>query len=317
MSNMTLPSKILSPLRQCDLDFMPDLHGKTIVIKGANSGIGYECAGFFAHAGARIVMACRNAAKANEAIKKIRAKIPEALVEFWELDLGSLVSIRAFADQVATRLERIDILCNNAGVFSSDKRIRKTQDGFELHFGINHLGHFALTGLLLNKMKASVSERIVTVSSMGRDESKPGIDFADLQCIRSYSPLRAYSNSKLANLFFSFELDRRIRTNGFGVKAIACTPGLTYSNLGRANVPRLVKMLTRLPVQSTAQGALSEVHAAIGEDIDGGDYIGRGGFMARFGKIAKLNPSSMACDPEAAKRLWAASEEMTEVKFLQ
>ncbi len=305
------------------LDHALKLDGKTVVISGANSGIGFEAARIFAGAGARVVMGCRNAERAHEAVKRIRARNVKAVVGFIELDLASLASIRAFANQVSKGCERIDILCNNAGVFSFERGIYRTRDGFESHFGINHLGHFALTGLLFGKINASTPARIVTVSSMGRSESAAGIDFDDLQCARNYSSFRAYANSKLANLLFTYDLDRRLRARGFQVKAVACTPGLTKSNLAKtgADLTRSLgswwkRLFYYWFVQSGAKGAQSEIYAAVGDDIDGGDYIGRSGFMASFGRLTKLELSTKACNPEAAKRLWEISEELTGVRFL-
>jgi NAD(P)-dependent dehydrogenase (short-subunit alcohol dehydrogenase family) len=306
-----------------NLENMPGLDDKIIVITGANSGTGFECTRIFARAGAYVIMACRSAERAGNAIEVIRSEIPQAKVEFLELDLASLESIRSFAGKIDRRLKRIDILCNNAGVVSMDKEIRRTSDGFEAHFGINHLGHFALTGLLFNKIRESESARIVTVSSRGRDESSPGIDFDDLQQTINYSNIRAYLNSKLANLLFTYELDKRVRAGNLRIKAIASTPGLTKSNLSKAGenlqplkLPPLAGLFSLLFLQATEKGALSEVYASVGDDINGCDYIGRGGPMARFGKLRKLKLSSHATDPEAAKKLWMISEEMTGVRFL-
>jgi NAD(P)-dependent dehydrogenase (short-subunit alcohol dehydrogenase family) len=299
------------------LEFLPDLTGKTIVITGANSGLGYECTRVFAGAGAYVVMGCRSAQRADEAIRRIHAEIPKAEVEFLELDLASLASIRAFADQALKHLRRINILCNNAADNAFRPKISRTRDGFEAHFGINHLGHFALTGLLFDKIQASTPARIVTVTARGRHESAPGINFDDLQCTQHYSAMRAYINSKLANLLFTYELNRRLHTYGIDIKAVSCTPGPTHTNLLKRQ-PLWVKLFFRPFSQSPINGALSEIYAAVGEDIDGGDYIGRGGntLMMRFHRLRKLKPSTHACDPEVSNRLWTISEEMTGVRFL-
>jgi NAD(P)-dependent dehydrogenase (short-subunit alcohol dehydrogenase family) len=302
---------------------MPRLDGKIIVVTGANSGTGFECTRIFARSGAQVILACRSEERAGQAIEIIRSETPGAKVEFLELDLASLDSIRSFAEKLKGRLKKIDVLCNNAGVGSMDKEIHRTRDGFEAHFGINHLGHFALTGLLFDRIRESPAGRVVTVSSRGRNESSPGIDFDDLQQTAHYSNIRAYLNSKLANLLFTYELDRRIRAHNLRIRAVASTPGPTQSNLLKTGenleplkLPGLAGFIIRLFVQPAWKGALSEVYASIGEDVNGCDYIGRGGPIARFGKLRKLKPSSHATDPLAAKKLWEISEEMTGVKFL-
>jgi len=205
---------------------IPDLGGKTIVVTGANSGLGFEASRAFARNGARVVLACRNVEKAAAARDDILASAPRANVEIRALDLASLASVRAFADSLVSNHERLDVLCNNAGVMALPRR--ETADGFEMQLGTNHLGHFALTGLLLPLLKRT-GARVVTQSSgahrMGR------IDFDDLHGRRYYGRWRAYGQSKLANLLFAYELQRRLENEGVGVISVACHPGYAATEL--------------------------------------------------------------------------------------
>lgn len=302
------------------LEQMPRLDGKTFVVTGANSGIGFEAARMFALAGAHVVLACRTAQKAETAIARICTEKPNAAVEWMELDLASLASIRAFA-RSASRLKRIDVLCNNAGVMAIPyKNYMQTSDGFEMHFGINHLGHFALTGLLFDKIAASTPARIVTVSSDGHKMGNLRLDFDDLQMIRDHH--NAYSVSKLANILFTYEMDRRLRARGLDVKAVVCHPGVAQSNListgpEMANSkPAWWLKLAYLPAQPAAMGALPTIYAAVGSDTESGDYIGPSGPMGSRGLPAKAQSSLLSHDLKIAQRLWSASEELTGVSFL-
>lgn len=299
------------------LEYLPRLDGKIIVITGANSGIGFESARIFAGAGAHVVMACRNAEKANEAIKLIHKEIPKASVEFMSLDLGSLASVRNFAKAACENLPKINVLCNNAGVMTVPyKNYTKTEDDFEMHFGINHLGHFALTGMLFEKLMESQSSRIVTVSSGAHKIGDTALRFDDEQ------GLNGYGRSKLANLLFTYELDRRFKARGLNMKAVACHPGATKSNLLNAGPqmsnsrPALWLRLIYLGVQSTKMGALTEIYAAVGEDIKSGDFIGPSGFLESRGLPKKVESSLQSHDPEMAMKLWTLSEKLTGVQFL-
>jgi NAD(P)-dependent dehydrogenase (short-subunit alcohol dehydrogenase family) len=303
------------------LDSLPQLQGKVFIITGANSGIGFEAARVFARTGGRVVLACRSARKAQAAIDHICSETPQATVEFMELDLASLASIRAFAQKALERLPGIDVLCNNAGVMSIPYRhYSQTQDGFEMHFGINHLGHFALTGLLFEKIIQSAPARIVTVSSAAHKIGNPDINFDDLQGTRDFSQM--YGKSKLANLLFTYELDRRLRARNLDVSAVACHPGTTKSNLISTG-PEMTQSkpvwwlkLAYLPAQSAAMGALNEIYAAVGEDIEGGNYIGPSGHLESRGLPTKVQSNERSHDAEVAKTLWAASEALTGVRFL-
>lgn len=295
------------------------LDGKAVVVTGANSGIGFAAAHSFAAAGARTVLACRDAARGAAAADRILAAAPSATVEVVPLDLADLASVRAFADAVVGRLGRVDVLCNNAGVMAPPRRTT-TVDGFELQFGVNHLGHFALTGLLFDTIAASAPARVVTVSSGGHRGNT--LDFDDLQGTRSYGRWRAYGRSKLANLLFAYELDRRVRARGLDVTSVACHPGAAKSQLietgsrmgGSGPAPWL--RLAYALAQSAEQGALPVVEAAVGADVRGGQFLGPSGFLQSRGAPTVVTSSRQSHDLAAAQRLWAVSEDLTGVRFL-
>ena len=300
------------------LDALPRLDQKTILITGANSGIGFEAARVFARAGAYVVLACRSRKSASEAIDRICAEVPKAAISSLELDLANLASVRACAKEAAERLPRIDILCNNAGVMNLS--YGKTSDGFEMHFGINHLGHFALTGLLFETLVASAPSRIVTVSSWSHRSGT--MQFDDLQWEHTpYDKSRAYGQSKLANILFTYEMGRRLRARGLDVKAVACHPGLADTNLhlDRATMKRswFIRYAGPLMGQSAAMGAFPEIYAAVGADIQSGDYIGPSGFMGARGLPKKVCSNERSHDVEVAKRLWDESSALTGVRFLE
>ncbi|MEP6775840.1 MAG: oxidoreductase, partial [Chloroflexota bacterium] len=284
---------------------MPSLSDQTIIVTGGNSGIGFESARVFARAGARVVLACRNMAKAQHAADLICTETPQARLELMHLDLASLDSVHAFATEAIKRLPSIDVLCNNAGVMAVP--FSKTKDGFELQLGTNHLGHFALTGLLFDKIAASAPSRIVTVSSLAHTTGQ--IRFQDLHSANGYARWAAYSQSKVANLLFAYELDRRLRARKLDVKSVACHPGISSSNLYKGGAFWLRTAL--LIAQSSKRGALPEIYAAVDPRVQGGDYIGPSGIMEARGLPAKVQSSALSHDPEIAKWLWSASEELT------
>jgi NAD(P)-dependent dehydrogenase (short-subunit alcohol dehydrogenase family) len=298
---------------------MPDLKGRTIAVTGATSGLGFEASRGFAGRGARVVMACRNAAKAEAARQKILAEHPSASAEVMTLDLASLASVRQFAQDLAQRTDRLDVLCNNAGVMALPRR--ETADGFEMQLGTNHLGHFALTGLLLPLLLATPDSRVVTQSSgahrMGR------IDFDDLHGKRQYGKWGAYGQSKLANLLFAYELDRRLRSKRAKAISVACHPGYAATELqaagpkmeGSSFMERLMALGNLLLAQDAATGALPTLYAATAPDVQGGDYIGPDGIGELWGQPKKVESSARSRDPEAAARLWKVSEELTGVSY--
>jgi NAD(P)-dependent dehydrogenase (short-subunit alcohol dehydrogenase family) len=298
---------------------MPDLAGRTVVVTGGNSGLGYEATLAFAREGARVVMACRDPERAAAAREAIARAVPGGSVEAMALDLASLASVRDFAKDFLQRERVLDILVNNAGVMALP--YRKTVDGFEMQFGTNHLGHFALTGLLLERLLGTPGARIVTVSSTMHRIGR--IRFDDLQSERSYSKWLAYGQSKLANLLFTYELDRRLRAAGANALAVACHPGYAATNLQAAG-PRMMGsglrergmlLVNRVFSQSAAMGALPTLYAATSPDVRGGDYIGPDGFMEMAGHPQRVASSRRSRDPQAAARLFEVSEELTGVRF--
>jgi NAD(P)-dependent dehydrogenase (short-subunit alcohol dehydrogenase family) len=292
---------------------IPDQHGRTALITGANSGIGLEAARTLAQAGARVIMASRNTEKGETAAAEIRATSPDAELDVRKLDLSSLDSVRAFAEGYDE--DRLDLLINNAGVMVPP--YTKTVDGFELQLATNHLGHFALTGLLLDRLLATPRARVVTISSTAHKMGK--IDFDDLQRERSYNRWLAYGQSKLANLLFALELDRRLKGSNADVLSVAAHPGYSATNLQVAATPSRIErlgsvVLNRVVAQSAEQGALPTLYAATA-DIPGGSFVGPDGFQEIRGKPKVVTPTRAARDPETAQRLWDVSEQLTGVTF--
>ena len=289
---------------------IPDQTGRTAVITGANTGLGYETAAALAAKGADVVLAVRNLDKGTEAARRIEQGTPGAQVTVQELDLTSLDSVRAAADELRSNHESIDLLINNAGVMFTPRST--TKDGFEWQFGTNHLGHFALTNLLLDRVLAATGSRIVTVSSQGHRFVR-GIRFDDLQWDRSYSRVGAYGQSKLANLLFTYELQRRL--TGTNTIAVAAHPGGSRTELTR-NLPPLVAAATRLAeplFQSAGMGALPTLRAATDPGVLGGQYFGPDGFGEQRGHPKVVASSVASHDTDAQRRLWAVSEELTAV----
>jgi NAD(P)-dependent dehydrogenase (short-subunit alcohol dehydrogenase family) len=290
---------------------IPDQAGRTAVITGANTGLGYETATALAAKGAHVVLAVRNLEKGKAAADLIARANPGASVAIQELDLTSLDSVRAAADQLRAEHESIDLLINNAGVMMTPKST--TKDGFELQFGTNHLGHFALTNLLLDRVLAVPGSRIVTVSSQGHRFVR-GIRFDDLQWERDYGRIRAYGQSKLANLLFTYELQRRLQ--GTNAIAAAAHPGGSNTELGR-NTPALVRsvfdVVGPLLMQSADMGALPTLRAATDPGVLGGQYYGPDGFGEQRGYPKIVASSEASHDTDAQRRLWTVSEELTSV----
>jgi NAD(P)-dependent dehydrogenase (short-subunit alcohol dehydrogenase family) len=291
---------------------IPDQTGRTAVITGANTGLGYETAAALAAKGAHVVLAVRNLDKGKDAARRIEQATAGAHVQLQELDLTSLESVRAAAEQLKSNHETIDLLINNAGVMFTPRS--KTKDGFELQFGTNHLGHFALTGLLLDRVLAAPGSRVVTVSSTGH-RIIDAIRFDDLQWERSYNRFRAYGQSKLANLLFTYELQRRLQ--GTDTIAAAAHPGGSNTELMR-NLPRLVQPLTALArpfFQGAEMGALPTLRAATDPNVVGGQYFGPDGFAEQRGYATLVSSNRASHDVDAQKRLWTVSEELTKVVY--
>ncbi len=301
---------------------IPDQTGRTAVITGGNSGLGLAAAEALVGAGATVVIACRDTAKGDAAAAQIRAAVASgegatakgaATVEVEELDLANLASVRACAERLRGRPGGIDLLINNAGVMATPRR--HTADGFELQFGTNHLGHFALAGLLLPALRDRDDARVVTVASNAHKFGR--IAFDNLGGAHRYFRWRAYGQSKLANLLFARELDRRLRAAGWGVKSLAAHPGYAKTNLQSSGPPTLDTLLMTIPdrliAQSPAMGALPELYAATRPNLDGGLYIGPDGFEEQRGHPKVVAPARQGRDEVTAKRLWDVSEEMTGV----
>jgi NAD(P)-dependent dehydrogenase (short-subunit alcohol dehydrogenase family) len=291
---------------------VPAQDGRVVVVTGANSGLGLIDSRELARAGARVVMACRNTEKGETAAQRIRQALPEADVTVAALDLADLGSVRSFAAEAP---ERIDVLINNAGVMAPPRRL--TKDGFESQLGTNHLGHFALTGLLLSGLLAAREPRVVTESSGAHRIGQ--INFDDLQGERRYSRWRAYGQSKLANLMFAFELQRRATEAGTPLKSLAAHPGYARTNLQFAAPPpheRALMAVTNLLVaQSAEMGALPTLYAATVPELPGGSFIGPDGFMEGRGHPQIVTAAGKAYDEAAWQRLWEISEELTGVHY--
>jgi NAD(P)-dependent dehydrogenase (short-subunit alcohol dehydrogenase family) len=297
---------------------MPDLGGKTIVVTGANSGLGLEASRAFARRRACVVLACRNVEKAEAARNDILGSAPGADVEARPLDLASLASVRAFAESFLSSNRRLDVLCNNAGVMALPRR--ETVDGFEMQFGTNHLGHFALTGLLLPLLERTPKARVVTQSSSAHRMGR--IDFDDLHGRQHYWRWRAYGQSKLANLLFAYELQRRLEKKNADVISVACHPGYAATELqfAAARMERLTWMEhlfalgNRLFAQDAATGSLPMLYAATAPDVHGGDYIGPDAFAELWGYPVKVDSSAASHDVPSAAHLWEVSRDLTGVR---
>lgn len=294
---------------------IPDQTGRLAVITGANSGLGLETARELARAGAAVVLACRNAEKGAAAVQSIQSDAPGASVTLSALDLSSLASVREFAARFTAERAGLDLLINNAGVMAAPRQL--TQDGFETQFGTNHLAHFALTGLMLPTMKDRADARVVTVSSGAHRTGRMAFD--DLQGERRYGRWSAYGQSKLANLLFAFELDRRLRAASAPIRSVAAHPGYAATNLQSAAVPAHERMVMAISnvimAQDAKRGALPTLYAATSPEAQGGEYYGPDGLFEMRGYPKRVEATPAANDEAAAKRLWQMSEELTGVRF--
>lgn len=298
---------------------IPRMAGKTVLVTGANSGLGFETSKLLAALGARLVLGVRDLEKGRRAVDRICEATPEAQLDLLRLDLADLASIGCFAEEVRGSQRRLDALINNAGVMAIPQRC--TVDGFEMQFGTNHLGHFALTGLLLPLLLRTPSARVVTVSSGIHIIGK--INFADLQSENSYSDWRAYGQSKLANLLFAYELQRKFTVAGATASSLAVHPGYAATNLqavGPAMTESrirqtMMRLANRALAQTAAMGALPAAYAAASPDAHGGDYIGPDGLFGQRGYPKKVKSSAASYDKATAARLWQVSEELTGVSY--
>ena len=294
---------------------IPDQTGRTVFVTGANTGIGYEAARALAQHGARVLIGCRNADKAAAAVERIRASNQgtEVDVTVVPLDLADLSSVRAAAE-IVNGEDRLDLLINNAGVMALPKRL--TADGFEMQFGTNHLGHFALTGLLIDRLNATPDARVVSVSSQGHRMGR--IDFDDLNAERRYHRWPRYGMTKVANLLFIYELQRRLTAAGETTIAVACHPGGSNTELARdaGAMMKLTQPVANLVMQSAAMGALPTLRAATDPEVTGGQYYGPDGLSQTRGYPVKVHSNAYSHRLDVATRLWLESEQLTSVEYL-
>ncbi|ANU15333.1 short chain dehydrogenase [Planococcus halocryophilus Or1] len=290
------------------------LTGKTAIITGGNSGLGFETTKALIAIGAKVILAVRNTEKGNLAREKLLKLHASAQIIVMPLDLANLDSIRSFVEQFKKSFDTLDLLINNAGIMSPP--YGKTTDGFELQFGSNHLGHFALTALLLSLLEKTPNSRIVTVSS--RAHSRGSIDFDNLDGAKGYQAKKFYNQSKLANLYFALELDKRLKEHGFQTISIACHPGVSATNIlkfGNREIPPVLKNLANLFLQPPHMGALASIYAATEPGLTGGEYIGPLGQFQRKGYPSIGTPHSKASNPEISRKLWTVSEQVTGTSF--
>ncbi len=292
---------------------MPDQSGRTAIVTGANSGLGYDTAAALAGAGAAVVLAVRNLDKGKEAVDRINKSSPDAVVSLQELDLSSLDSVRRAADELRAAHPRIDLLINNAGVMYLPSR-ETTKDGFEMQFGTNHLGHFALTGLLLDNLRSVDGSRIVTVSSVGH-RIMARIRFEDPHFETGYNRVQAYGQSKLANLLFTYELQRRLAADGAPTIAAAAHPGFSDTELMRYLPVFVPDIVWKIFTQPADKGALPTLRAATDPGVQGGQYYGPDGIGEVKGHPKLVASSAQSHDEDIQRRLWTMSEELTGVTY--
>jgi NAD(P)-dependent dehydrogenase (short-subunit alcohol dehydrogenase family) len=301
---------------------IPGQSGRTVLVTGGNSGLGYLTVLQLARKGARVLLAARSSARGEAALARLADEAPGNHAELVSIDLADLTSVERFASEFLATGEPLDVLVNNAGVMAIPRR-ETTPQGFERQFGTNHLGHFALTGRLLPALARRPGSRVVTISS-NMHKRVSGLDFDDLQSERNYRAWTAYERSKLANAMFVLELDRRLRTAGLDITAVGAHPGFAATNLqvsgprtGGSNLmARAMGVATRLIAQSASDGVIPQLYAAAADGVHGGEYFGPDGLAEGRGHHPKLAPFSAAAHDQAAQaRLWAASEELTGVTF--
>jgi NAD(P)-dependent dehydrogenase (short-subunit alcohol dehydrogenase family) len=296
---------------------MPPQEGRLAIVTGANSGIGYQAARYLSRAGATVILACRNREKGEAARAKIAAEDPSAKVEMRILDVADLDSVRRFATEFLREDKPLDLLINNAGVMAIPER-RTTPQGFEMQFGTNHLGHFALTGLLLPALLRQPNSRVVTVASIAHKGGR--LNFDDLNAERGYDPRGAYQQSKLANLVFGLEFDRRLRGRSANTASVIAHPGVAVTNIvsngmGTGLKGRIVNSLLPFVAQSDDRGSWPLLYAATSPEAHGGGYYGPDGIAEIKGTPVKVKPKPHALDPVAGKRLWEISEMLTGVRY--
>ncbi|HKY93468.1 MAG TPA: oxidoreductase [Nevskiaceae bacterium] len=293
-----------------NLDAVGSQHGKTALVTGSNTGIGLATVRALARKGARVLLACRNPQKGTDALARLRTEVPDCDAALIVLDLARLASVRVAADAVLAQTDRLDLLINNAGLMMPP--FSRTEDGFELQFGTNVLGHFALTGHLLPLLERTSQARVVWLSSLTHWTAR--IDFANLNAEKGYKDSREYGQSKLANLMLAYEMDRRLKRTGGTTLSVAAHPGFTRSELTRDL--KLINLLAKPFLQPTDDGALPSLRAALDPTVRGGEHFGPGGFAAIAGAPTRQRSSRRSQDPAVAAQLWETCEALTGVRYL-
>lgn len=301
-------------------DNIPSQEGRIAIVTGANSGLGYYTSKGLADKGCEVVMACRNLKKAEEAREKLTKEIPGAKLLVMKLDLGDLDSVKAFAEKFKKQYKKLDLLINNAGLMAIP--YRKTVDGFEMQFGVNHLGHFALTALLFELVRKTKGARIVNVSSAAHNLGQ--IRFEDINWEKSYNKWRAYGMSKLANIHFTLELADKVTSHGLDTMVLAAHPGYADSKLmekgpemkGHKFIIKAGRLVNKVVAQPTHMGALPTLYAATAEEAKHRAYYGPRGFLGLRGYPERVYPNRKKISKDVQERLWKLSEELTKVEFL-
>lgn len=292
---------------------IPDMTGRRVIVTGANSGLGLQTSLALAGKGAAVTLACRNAARGEQALHHVREETGSTMCDARELDLASLESVRSFA---AGWEGPLDVLVNNAGVMATP--LARTEDGFEQQLGINHLAHFALVGLLLDNLRQASAARVVAVSSLAHKRGT--IDFSDINSENRYRRWSAYGQSKIANLYYTVEFNRRLQAGDESITAVAAHPGLASTSLyantgGRRAATDVMAGFVRLLGQSESAGALPILYAATAAEVRGGDFYGPDGVGERRGNVALVAPVQQVLEGETGRRLWEKSEELTGVHY--
>lgn len=300
-----------------NIEKMPDLTGKIIIVTGANSGLGYESVKAFASKGAEVILAARSMEKGEGAKNKIRKEVSDANIQVMQLDLGDLDSVRAFADTVKKKYNKLDVLLNNAGIMMTP--YFKTKDGFEGQFGTNHLGHFALTGLLIDLLLKTPGSKIVNVSSGAHKNGVMDFDNLQFENGKGYSPMKAYGRSKISNLLFTYELQRKLELKGKDTIAVASHPGVALTNLTRHMkgqfILKILMPLFKFMAQDQSMGALPQIRASVDPDVKGSEYYGPDGKREMKGYPVVVQSNEASHNKEDAAKLWEESVKLTGVKF--
>jgi NAD(P)-dependent dehydrogenase (short-subunit alcohol dehydrogenase family) len=289
---------------------IPDMSGKVVIVTGGNSGLGLETVRQLAKKGASTIMAARSEEKGKTAIASLMAELPNAKIELMLLDLANLASIKSFVDTFKVKYDQLHLLINNAGVMALPTR-HETADGFEMQFGTNHLGHFALTGQLLDLIESTDGGRVVNVSSMAHRRGK--VDFANINSEKRYNAWEAYGLSKISNLYFTYEMQRKLDKAGKKTRVLAAHPGWTQTNLQKHS--GFANFLNPFLAQKVDMGTLPQLMAAVQPDIKGGEYYGPKGFMEMKGYPVQVDSIPSTKDIGIAARLWDESEKMTGIKY--